>query len=455
MQPLAQGAIESQKVEESRDGALGASKRARQASVRAFRACLILLCAFAIYFALRQGIGAWYFHQNTPPAVERAAQWDPENAQYADVLANLAHFYSANPDPSQIVALCEKAVRLSPHDAHYWADLGSAYDWAGRPDDAQRAFERSLSLFPNSPEINWRLANFYARTNRADDALPLLRRALVAGGVDDRQVFALVSRSGLNNQTVMTRMLPPDGALLVDYLDFQVDSGRLDRAGEVWDRLLRSGLPFRIADAFPYFDALVRAKNADAASRVWDGLGRRFPAELAPRTADGNLITDGDFELPILNGGFDWRVNPVRGAAVRIEPGRAGGGGLLRIDFDGRGNLEYGDVLQLVPVRPSTHYVFSAEVRAQGITTDSGPRFELVDADAVQVTEDLIGTSGWSLRRIGLRTGPLTRLLWVRIARPASHKLDDKISGTFLVRRVSLKPQDERRTAKQPSPDPR
>jgi Tetratricopeptide repeat len=425
--------------------------------VRAFRASLVAVCVFAIYFAVRQGIGAWYFQENTPPAVEMAARWDPGNALYADALANLAHFYSANPDPSEIVALCERAVRLSPDDAHYWADLGSAYDWAGRPDDALHAFERARDLFPNSPDIEWRLANFYVRTNRTSDALPLLRKVLAAGGVDDKQVFALASQSGLNNQAILTQMLPPDGAVLVDFLDFQLDSGHLDRGGEVWDRLLRSGLSFKIADAFPYFDALIRAKNADAASKVWDGLDRRFPAELGPRMSRQNLITNGNFELPILNGGFDWRVNPVPGAAVRIEPGdRAGGDGFLQIDFDGTQNLEYGDVLQLVPVRPVTRYEFSAEVRAEGITTDSGPRFELLDAYDAQnqpsTTQGVTGTFDWSLRTVSLRTGPHTRVLWVRIARPPGHKFDNKISGTFLVRRVSLKQQDERQTSSEHAP---
>jgi Tetratricopeptide repeat len=421
--------------------------------VRGFRLCVIVVCVLAIYFAIREGMGAWYFHQNTPPAVEIAAQWDPGNARYADVLANLIHLYSANPDPTEIVTLCEKAVRLSPHDAHYWADLGSAYDWAGRPDDALHAFERARDLFPNSPDINWRLANFYLRTNRARDTLPLLRKVLAAGGVDDRQVFVLVSRSGLNNEEIMTEMLPPDGALFVDYLDFQIGSGHLDQAAEVWDRLLQSGLSFKIANAFPYFDTLIGAKNAEAASQVWHQLVARFPAELRPRISDRNLITNGDFGVPILDGGFDWRVHAVRGARVRIEPGnRAGGKGSLRIDFDGTENVDYGDVLQLVAVKPSTGYEFSAEIRAQGITTDSGPRFQLIAAYGAQSllgsTENVIGSSGWSVQRLNLGTDPHTRLLWVRVARPASHKFDNKISGTFLVRRVWLKEQDDRQAAK-------
>jgi hypothetical protein len=410
---------------------------------RLFGACLFAGCLLAIYFAVRQGIGAWYFRQNEPEAVQAATKWDPGNGRYADTLAELAHFYSANPDPNQIVQLCARAVQLSPYDAHYWADLGSAYDWAGRTDDALGAFERARRLAPNSPDINWRLANLYVRANRPSRALPLLKTVLAARAVDDKQVFELASRSGVDNDSMMAEMLPVDGSIFVDYLDYQLSSGQIDRAGEAWTRLLRSGLRFKISDVFPYFDALVRAKKVDAASEVWNDLIGRFPAELRARSSAGNLIADGGFELPILDGGFDWRVNPVKGAAVRIEPGeRTHGNGWLRIDFDGTENLDYGEVLQLVAVKPSTRYAFSAEVRAQGITTDSGPRFQLFDTydmkDLFVGLGNTVGTKDWSPERLNFQTGPRTRLLWVRVARPASQKFDNKIAGTFWVRRISL-----------------
>jgi Tetratricopeptide repeat len=407
------------------------------------RVCVIAALAFAAYVAVRRGVAAWYFSKNDPPDVELAVRWDPQNPQYADALAHLVQFYSENPNPSRSVQLLETATRLSPDDAHYWADLGSAYDQAGRREDAIRAFETARRLFPRSPDINWRLANFYVRAKRANDAVPLLKSVLEEQAVDDRQVFALADRAGLAANQVAGEMLPPRGQAYVDYLNFQLAAGNLEPATEVWTQLLKSQLPFRPGDAFAYFDALLRDKQVDAISQVWHELAGRFPKEIGPRTSARNLVTNGDFDFPILDGGFDWRVIPTDGATVRIDPaGKLHSSGFLRIDFDGRQNLEYGGVLEFIEVQPGARYEFSAEARADEITTDSGPRFQLYDEYSFQKlfvsAPNQVGTSAWTPVHMGFHTGPGTHLIVLRIARPASEKFDNKIRGTFWVRHVSL-----------------
>ncbi len=416
---------------------------AKSVLVLGFRACVVIALLVGMYFAIREGAAAWYFRGNQPQDVERAVKWDPGNPEYADALAHLTQFYSANPDPNRSVQLCETATRLSPNDAHYWADLGSAYDRAGRADDANRAFEKARELFPNSPDINWRLSNFYVRTNRASYAVPLLQKVLDAGGVDDKQVFSLASRTGIDNTEIVAKMLPARGPVFVDYLNFLVASGRLDTAKEVWASLLKSGLQFGVSDAFPYFDALIHSREVDTASRVWRELGERFPGEVRLRNSLPNLVTNGDFDFAILNGGFDWRIIPTAGATVTIEPAeRTHRPGLLRIDFNGSQNPEYGGVFQLIPVEPRTRYQFGAEVRTEGITTDSGPRFQIFDEYTFQnlfvSTPNRIGSSGWSRVQLSFQTGADTRLVLVRVERPASQKFDNKISGTLWLRHVSL-----------------
>jgi len=397
----------------------------------------------SIYFALRQGVAAWYFRSNLPQDVATAARWDPANPQFAGTLANLMHFYSENPDPNQVVALCERATRLSPNDAHYWADLGSAYDWAGRSHDAIRAFERARKLFPNSPDINWRLANYYVRANRALEALPLLQKVLLATGVPDQQAFLLIAHAGIDTSAVMTGMLPPRGSAFVHYLNFQLELGRLADAGEVWAGLLKSGLAFKVEDSFFYIDSLIRKRNTEEAVAVWRETAARFPGEIGSRTAPPNLITNGDFDFPILNGGFDWRVNPVEGATVRINStGRQNGTNSLQIDFDGTRNITYGDTFQFIPVRPNVQYDFSVELKTSGITTDNGPRVQIYDQYEMKnlflATEGVTGDTSWTVQKLNFRTGPDTHLIVVQVARPASQKFDNKIAGTVWIRHISL-----------------
>jgi hypothetical protein len=89
-----------------------------------------------------------------------------------------------------------------------------------------------------------------------------------------------------------------------------------------------------------------------------------------------------------------------------------------------------GTWLQYVPVHPATLYRFSGYMRVEGITTDSGPRFQIYDAEAPSKlflsTENLTGSSSWSPERLEFTTGPETRLLVVRLAglQPQVRQLD-------------------------------
>jgi len=109
------------------------------------------------------------------PRFQAAIRWDRDNPEYYDALGTLTHFYGTTKNLDASVAFYESATRLSPYDAHFWSDLGAAYDWAGRTDDALSAFKRALRLFPNSPEINWRFANFAFRAHKTPEALRAFR----------------------------------------------------------------------------------------------------------------------------------------------------------------------------------------------------------------------------------------------------------------------------------------
>jgi len=114
----------------------------------------------------------------------------------------------------------------------------------------------------------------------------------------------------------------------------------------------------------------------------------------------------------------------------------------VRIEFDGTRNVDYGNLLQYVLVRPNTPYRFSGHMRTDAITTDSGPRFQVFNAyepgKEFAATENVVGTSEWREQKVEFKTAGDTRLLVVRIARPTSRKLDNKIAGTVWIDDVRL-----------------
>jgi tetratricopeptide (TPR) repeat protein len=404
----------------------------------------MLLC---VYAATRRGIAAWYFQKKSPDAVQAAIRWDPHNAQYYDALATMRHFYADADNPDEQVKLYQRAVSLNPQNALYWADLGTAFDWAGNRSEALRAFERSEELFPDSPDVNWKLANFYVRSGKTLEGLHALRKVLAGGGVAQQDVFTLAERAIEDKKTILEEMVPPETPMLFGYLNYQASGGDMPAAEQAWTKLMALKLPFELPESFFYLDALIQKQQTEQLAEAWSALGERFPERVGSLRVTPSLVTNGSFESDILNGGLDWRVVPIEGAAISIDSGDAvDGARAVRIQFDGTQNVDYGHLFQYVLVRPNTRYRFSGYMRTAAITTDSGPRFQILDAyDAGKLfaaTENAIGTSGWREQRLEFRTPLNTRLIVLRVARPASRKFDNKIHGTMWVDKISLRAAD-------------
>ena len=409
-------------------------------SVRILLSLGLLYCAFLV---TTRAVAQWYFRQPAPEGVRKAIEWDPQNPMYYAALARVLERSLKGAELSEVIRLYEKATRLSPYQARYWAELGGTYEQAGRPEEAQRAYERAQHLFPNSPEINWQLGNFYLRQGNIPLALKAFQKVLLGDSSLWRQAFDLAWRAGAEPELILAEMIPPQPDILFPYLNYLIEKQHIDQADEVWARILALQLPFEANAAFSYLDALISNKRVGELTTAWAALTKLNPTRIRQRAFDPNLITNGDFESEILNGGLDWRVGILEGVVVSVDSLTFfDGTHSLKIQFDGTHNLDYGHVYQYIPVKPKTLYRFTGYMRTQGITTDSGPRFQVYDAyDSSKLSlsaENLVGTSSWSPQQLELQTGPDTQLVVVRVARPSSRKFDNQIAGTVWIDRVSL-----------------
>src|SRR5712672_133891 len=210
---------------------------------------LPLALLFCMYLVGSRGVGDLYFEKHTPESIRTATRWDNANPQYYDALGTLTHMYGISGKLDESVPLYEAATRLSPYEAHFWSDLGAAYDWAGRSDDALRAFQRAVQLYPNSPEINWRFANFAVRTHRFREALQSLRIVLAGNSPAHRSVFELAARAAHDDKAIL-EILPPNAKVFFDFLNFEMDAGNVMAAEQTWHRLQELKLPFDLREAF-------------------------------------------------------------------------------------------------------------------------------------------------------------------------------------------------------------
>lgn len=389
-------------------------------------------------------MAAWYFQKKSPEAIQTAIRWDPRNAQYYDAMATLRHFYSDNENPDEQVHLYEQAVSLSPQNALHWADLGTAFEWAGNRSEALQALEHARELFPNSPDVNWKLANFYVRNGKTIETLHALQRVLLGSGVPQQDVFSLAERATDDKTLILNEMVPNEAPILLNYLNYQAaEEGDMPAAEQAWAKLLGLRLPFQLPQTFFYLDALIQKRETQQLAQAWSALAKRFPEKVGSLHVPPNLVTNGSFESDILNGGLDWRVVPLEGVTVSIDSQDAiDGGRSVRIEFDGTRNVDYGHLLQYVPVHGNTQYRFSGYMRTSAITTDSGLRFQILDAydsgKILAATENAVGTSGWTEQRLEFKTPADTRLLIVRVARPPSTKFENKIRGTVWIDELRL-----------------
>jgi hypothetical protein len=408
----------------------------------AVRCIFLLALAACLVAAVREGVGAWFAREGTAESFRRAAIWEPANPEYPTQIAHLAAADIASADPREMARELENSVRLGPERAINWANLGGAYELGQRIADATRAYERAVALFPKSPQINWQFANFLIRQGNVSGAVAPLREAILGDPGLRIGAFDIAWRSGIPAADVLEFAGDrPD--ILSAYLDYLVETRRLDAAAVVWTRLMASPSAADFDAAFRYFDALLLARRVDGMLAVWSDLARHDPARIPRRPGNANLVFDGGFEGPILNGGFGWRTSPIEGAVVSFDDRLAHGGSRsLMIRFDGKHNLEFANVVQFVSAEPGCVYKFIGYARTEGITTDSGPRivvYDALDHAALWVeSENLVGTAGWTEQEISFRTSAKTRLIVVQIVRPPSRKLDNLIVGTLWLDDFSL-----------------
>jgi hypothetical protein len=411
----------------------------------AVRVCLAICLLLCFYPVLAQAVADFHSRQQTLEGFREALRWESWNPErYADLAAGLEQPLKDG-DLPQVVGLYERAVQLSPNDPDYWLRLGQAYDWAGRTADSQHAFEQAAILFPGSPAIQWRIGNLYLREGRTEQALAALEKALIADPDLRRPAFDLAWRATGDGDLIARKMIPLRLDICFEYLNYLSVTERLDAAGDVWNRIAASGLSLESKDALPYLDALITHRRIDQLISARAALNKRSQSFSGSSGPGANLITNGDFEDEILDGGLDWRVNRMPGATVSKDNLTfLDGTHSLRIRFEGTQNLSDVLVYQYVPVNPNASYRFEGYMRAEAITTDSGPRFQIRDADDPAIllfqSEAAAGSVPWSRRQGEFTTGPRTGLLEIRVVRPASEKFDNRIAGTVWVDQVSLRP---------------
>ena len=413
---------------------------------------LFLLPIVAVSAWLTRGVirVAWFTYMADTvsiPDIQKALLADPGNPNLAHRLGTV---YSSDPTEvnlSAAVSNLRKAVDLNPRRWDFWSDLGTTCDFAGDTACSDAAFARALALNPMAPALRWAMGNHYLLTNRLEQAFPCFRRLLEMEPRYLQATFRLCLRATRDPQAIYTQVLPQgkDAAARFAYLSFLGSTADYESAMRIWGQMI-SGHD-RSPDLLlvePFLDFLIDHNQVQDAGVVWHDLqhaGVIPPGSPAP---DANLLYDGSFERPRLDTGFDWHQSHSPELEFDFaDPSAYRGAKCLRIDFAVGRNADYDLLNQVVLIKPSTRYQLTSYVRSDNLTSESGPRWRVVqmgcDGCEVHASEPTVGTTPWHPLAVEFTTQPQTQAVRISFWRPQDQKFYGDITGTVWLDDVALR----------------
>jgi hypothetical protein len=137
----------------------------------------------------------------------------------------------------------------------------------------------------------------------------------------------------------------------------------------------------------------------------------------------------------------------VSGAEISFDPSVSfDGKRSLKIAFNGKENVDFHQVGQMVALKPDTAYCLKAAMKTKGITTKSGVRIEIsgMDHALYGASESLIGDNEWKPLQITFKTPPRSQGGQVRVRRERTDKFDRLISGEVWIDDVQLTEETSR-----------
>jgi tetratricopeptide (TPR) repeat protein len=412
-----------------------------------FIVAVIAIAACLIFSSAKVSLAALLASSWTRQGLSRAAKLEPGNAVYWYHLGLYESWNFEHPDLRRAIVYYQRATTANPRSDTYWMSLAEAYETVGQSSQADGAFKNARSAHPISSDVAWRYGNFLLRRQRYPEAFAEIHRALVTDPTLTSQAVSECSKVSDDVSRTLSSILPGQTAYYATALDYFLGQNQTGAALVAWNRLLELKPPPKMQQVVPLVDELIHQQQVDDALKVWR---QALSATAWPHddNTSSSLVFNGGFEHDSLNGGFDWREDPIPGATYSSDTNVVHTGARsLRVSFDGSANLNFQHVWQFCPVEPNRRYHLTAYLRLDQISTDSGMRFLIFDPShpaALEIqTLNAIGTQPWSPTEQDVVTGPDTHLLVIALRRAPSWKFDNKLSGAVWVDDVSLVPVAE------------
>src|SRR6266498_1451012 len=154
---------------------------------------------------------------------------------------------------------------------------------------------------------------------------------------EQETVYLICYTMGIKHSYILDNLIPDNYIFHKRYLDFLISNNLVDESVDVWRKIRTRFNPDK-SEYIVYCDFLIGSGELQKASALWDDFAKKFNIGAKNRAPD-EMIWNGDFEMPMENGGFDWKIGMSEGVKIfRDRDIKWKGLTSLRINFNGKTN---------------------------------------------------------------------------------------------------------------------
>lgn len=390
----------------------------------------ILLTICISLFLIRSSTKGWlsniYAEDPAPAGFYEAIKVESGNAQLYFLLAQYYENYDFTAPRGQIYKLYKKALELNPLNYNYWYYLAVFLATEGKQETAIYALNQATELAPGVVSLRWAAGILASRLGN-EDALKKNLHMVIESDAERRKKAFIVLWQSLRNGDKILPIVPETA--YDEYMNFLIDTDRISEAEKVWGGI--SDMDIVSSNTFlRYVSKLIERNMVKSAKKTW-----------ASKYGDWEGIWNGNFENGLMNSGFDWNFNSIKGAEIILDGNDKDRGNTVRIEFDGSGNIDFNNFRQHIPVEENTRYRLTAFMKSRDLPTKSGPFWEAYCTKTRELnvkTEEVLGTTDWHYVSVTFETPEGCELLRVVLRRNQSDRIYGNITGTVWIDDVDL-----------------
>ncbi|NWF98328.1 MAG: hypothetical protein HXY52_05255 [Nitrospirae bacterium] len=399
---------------------------------------IIPLYLFILSIIISQLLGFMVLRKIDEKGLSSAISFDRDNATYYYLLGRFYQYdiYQINMEKAKKYYF--ESLKRNPLQGGCWLDLANIYKTQGQILQAGETLKRAVALNANNPQIIWEAGLFYLNNNNIKDALQNFKQFIILNPGAQQTVYDLLYKLPVNSDDIINVLLPYNYSYHKNYLLYLISTKRINDAKNVWKNLYKQNVEDELI--LKYTDFLISEHYYEEAKEIWD----KFISAKFQKSENENAseIWNNSFELKMLRGGFDWKINEAKGVDIYIDNDiHIHGKRSLGIDFNGTENLGITLASQVVMVKPGAAYRLKANIKTNKITTTNGIYFNITGHDCKELnvnSEVVTGTNFWKELLIDFKVPNTCNALTIMIKRDRSQKLDNKISGSVWIDQIIL-----------------